>query len=778
MPTFTITDAMISGSSSDPQVVALDFTDVGRDVGISTNFATEDPGDVTFVGEAGLDNIDQMTITGIGDSGASDVDILRFDLSTFADSFSIAVSLGGDRAPSSDDFFVFEDADTITDNGSGNWTVTHSSGGTSYTLNVFAGDAQVVFGMDGVVDGEDTGEVMGDGYDDATGANDGGGDIIGSGDGDDNDSIRGNDGNDTIDAGSGNDSIDGGQGDDDIQGGTGDDLIFGDNSSQSIVITGDGELYLYDAASGDSTLLQNGLQQYGDITVGEDGTIYGVIFNAGAASDAGIYSIDPATGTETLVYDLPEGSGRYAGLGTDPSGNLYLIDYDTDDITRLAPDGSGGFTDDGTALASLPANTFDVTFIDDSTAWVTTSIGVYSYDVDGSGNFSNPTDLGQIDGSSTIYGLHMGDDGRVYAFEDDGSVFSTDPTSLPPVWDEEDDIADTSIWGSAPAPNSVQTDGDDSLEGEAGDDTLVGDAGDDTLDGGDGLDSMDGGTGDDVFFVDQGDTAIGGDGDDTFNLEDLDTTGTGNAAIDIVGGEGSETGGDTLVLTSDVSQSDITFTNTDDAAGGLSGTFTMPDGTVVTFSEIENIICFTHDTLILTEQGERPVQDLCRGDRVLTRDHGIQPVRWVGKRTVPGTGRFAPVRFAPNVLQSQSELIVSPQHRVLLKGHHAELLFGESEVLAAAKHLVNGKDVVQEEQVSVTYYHIMFDEHEVIYSNGAPTESLHAGDVGLGSIAEDSREELFALFPDLRHWSGGHGPSARTSLKRFEAELISERMLA
>ena len=297
----------------------------------------------------------------------------------------------------------------------------------------------------------------------------------------------------------------------------------------------------------------------------------------------------------------------------------------------------------------------------------------------------------------------------------------------------------------------------------------------DTIDGGEGSDLVFGGYGDDQITVDQGDTVSGGDGDDYFTLVDDDTTGTGNDSISITGGEGDETGGDTLQLTSDVSYDDITFTNTDDADGGLSGNFTLADGTYVEFSEIENIICFTPGAMILTQTGERPVETLRIGDMVVTRDNGVQPIRWIGRRTVHGKGRFAPVHVASSVLDgSRSGLLVSPQHRLLFTGYRAELLFGSSEVLVPAVHMVDGHDVTRQRMNQVTYIHLMFDHHEIIYADGIATESFHAGDVGISALCEATREELFAIFPELRDATQNHGSTARPCLKRYEARLLVE----
>ncbi|MBE0454482.1 MAG: Hint domain-containing protein [Roseovarius sp.] len=341
-----------------------------------------------------------------------------------------------------------------------------------------------------------------------------------------------------------------------------------------------------------------------------------------------------------------------------------------------------------------------------------------------------------------------------------------------------DDLIDTNYTGD---PDGDQIDGtdnvddnnNDSVQAGDGNDTLEGGEGHDWLEGGEGRDTLLGGAGDDTIIVSQGDLADGGKGDDTFFIADLGEADTGS--ITIIGGEGGERRGDTLVLTPDISRADITFTNTDDISGGLSGTFRLTNGTVVNFSEIENIICFTPGARILTARGERPIETLRPGDLVITRDHGPQPVRWIGRRVVPGTGAFAPVRIAPPMTtEGGGGLLVSPQHRLLFTGYQTELMFGESEILVAAKHLVNGQDVCLVPCATVTYIHIMFDRHEVIYAEGIATESFYASNTALAAVDNPAREELFAIFPELRSAPGRHRETARPCLKAREAALLHD----
>ncbi|WP_179380839.1 Hint domain-containing protein [Jannaschia marina] len=159
--------------------------------------------------------------------------------------------------------------------------------------------------------------------------------------------------------------------------------------------------------------------------------------------------------------------------------------------------------------------------------------------------------------------------------------------------------------------------------------------------------------------------------------------------------------------------------------------------------------CFAAGTLIRTMAGDVPVETLAAGDFVTTYDHGAQPLRWVGQTTVPATGRFAPVRFAAGALGTTRDLTVSPQHRILITGWRAELLFGGPEVLAPAVGLVNDTDIQRVSGGEVTYVHLMFDHHEIVYSNDIPTESFRPDSYSLGAVDTATREEIFALFPEL-----------------------------
>lgn len=117
-------------------------------------------------------------------------------------------------------------------------------------------------------------------------------------------------------------------------------------------------------------------------------------------------------------------------------------------------------------------------------------------------------------------------------------------------------------------------------------------------------------------------------------------------------------------------------------------------------------------------------------------------------------------------------MCVSQQHRLLIAGWRAELLTGQHEVLVPAVHLVDGNGVrLCRAEGPVTYLHLMFDRHEVITADGLLTESFYPGAQSVGVLDENTRDELFALFPELargQRWSG-----ARTGLRAWESAVLA-----
>ncbi|WP_083545576.1 Hint domain-containing protein [Sulfitobacter alexandrii] len=276
--------------------------------------------------------------------------------------------------------------------------------------------------------------------------------------------------------------------------------------------------------------------------------------------------------------------------------------------------------------------------------------------------------------------------------------------------------------------------------------------------------------------------------------DNVDLFPDGEREIDVLGNDINE-GGGTLTITHingvAVSAGDTitlptgqtvrlnangTFTVTGDGdVENFNFTYTIDNGTNtdVGFVNATGVPCFVAGTLIATPDGERPAETLQPGDLVLTKDDGPQPLRWRGTRTVAAQGDFAPIHIRANTFGQHRDLLVSPLHRILIRDNLAELLFGEAEVLVAARDLVNDRSVVRRTGKEVTYVHLLFDRHQVLFSEGLETESFLPGPQTRRSFEKDIVDEICAIFPEIDPETGaGYSPAARRTLKRFEADLL------
>ncbi|MEQ9692673.1 Hint domain-containing protein [Shimia sp. SDUM112013] len=227
----------------------------------------------------------------------------------------------------------------------------------------------------------------------------------------------------------------------------------------------------------------------------------------------------------------------------------------------------------------------------------------------------------------------------------------------------------------------------------------------------------------------------------------------------------------TVTLTSDADTEVANFTYTVENENGVSD---------VGFVTINAAPCFVAGTLIRTPMGDIPVEDLEIGDLVETYDDGAQPLRWIGHRTVPAEDKFAPIRIEAGTLGDHAALLVSPQHRVLIRDSLAELLFGETEVLVAAKDLVNDQSIKRQSGGTVQYFHMLFDRHQIVFSQGLETESFLPGPQITNIFEAETLNEITTIFPELNTLTGeGYSPAARKMLKGFEVDvLLSQKRVA
>lgn len=180
-----------------------------------------------------------------------------------------------------------------------------------------------------------------------------------------------------------------------------------------------------------------------------------------------------------------------------------------------------------------------------------------------------------------------------------------------------------------------------------------------------------------------------------------------------------------------------------------------------------SLICFTPGTRLRTPAGDAPVETLRRGDRVQTRDGGPQPVLWTGRRRIGGGLLYALPHLRPIRLRSDApDLLVSPQHRVLVSRPAVRALFGTSEVLVAADDLRDDRRITRDHLLSgVTYLHILLPAHHIVWANGWLTETFHPGLAGPGTL------DLVQADP-LPVDPATYGEAARRRLTRAEAAIL------
>jgi len=217
--------------------------------------------------------------------------------------------------------------------------------------------------------------------------------------------------------------------------------------------------------------------------------------------------------------------------------------------------------------------------------------------------------------------------------------------------------------------------------------------------------------------------------------------------------------------TGDSAWVDAPVTETEKDRAGLTraveATDVQTDGTRQCCAPNDAIICFSAGTGIQTPHGDRRIETLGVGDHVITRDNGSQAIRWIGRKTVRASGALAPIRFAKGTMGNYRDLLVSPQHRMLFRK-----TTGSKEILIPAKRFVDNFHVTTRFGGMVTYVHMLFDRHQVVYANGAPSESFYPSEGGLETLTEEALNDVFTLFPSLRSNLAGYGPPIRELASR------------
>ena len=194
------------------------------------------------------------------------------------------------------------------------------------------------------------------------------------------------------------------------------------------------------------------------------------------------------------------------------------------------------------------------------------------------------------------------------------------------------------------------------------------------------------------------------------------------------------------------------------------------------------VICFTPGTTILTENGPQLVETITEGTRLQTKDNGCEEVLWVGARRISGARLYAMPHLAPIRLREgaldrgvpDAGLLVSPDHRLILRGPRAQALFNTDEVLVSARDLINDTNIHVDRSVrEVVYIHLMLPQHQILIANGVESESFHPASAALSGIEEGQLSNMFSRLPELRSDPSAYGDYARRVLSKSEAAILN-----
>jgi Ca2+-binding RTX toxin-like protein len=715
----------------------INVTDSG-----SSNTITGNDGDNTITVTGGIDTVD-------GGAG-NDHLVVDYSLSAVAITVTAATVSGG--------------GDSVSYTGFENYTILTGSGIDTITMTV--GDNYI-----------DAGDV---------GAN---AITVGSG----NNTIISGSGIDTITVGDGDNNINVGAGADTISVGSGSNYIDAGDGANIITATaaGLGENIVISGDGADTITLGSGVSH---------------IFAGGGAniistSATGLGSNTVSTGDAADTIALGDGDNRICAGGganiiTAGSGNNHISAGDVADTITA----SGG---NNVIEAGLGANIITTTAGND----VVTTGNAADTVITGAGD-----DIITDTGGAGAVTAGAGHDRLVMDFSAQAPSLSNTLTGAGPTYGgvfggtTYSGIEEFHIIGGTGNDIFTTGDGADVLDGGAGADTLTaGDGSDviygtagDVIVGGEDADGLDF----DVLVLD-------GPGTVTFDLGSTEdgtvTLDSGGAAVDFTGiehiafspttlttPEDTPLVGDLGVTVASFEVGNISFTAGDTASrteGDLTinadGTYiftpapnyngpapvinyTDSDGvTTPLFIEITPVddvcvppICFVQGTLIETANGDIPIENLKVGDLVQTLDRGLQPLRWMGRRHLSARDlaeneneNMRPIRIRKDVINAGSgvgDLIVSPQHRILVASKVAQRMFDSVEVLIAAKQLlaIDGVNIANDFE-DVTYFHILFDQHEIVFANGVHSESLYLGQQALKCLSPEGREEIYTLFPEV-----------------------------
>lgn len=519
-------------------------------------------------------------------------------------------------------------------------------------------------------------------------------------------------GNDTLSSDNAADQIVGNQGDDSISGGGGNDTLYGDQ-----LLVSNGGL--------DSTQAANSWS-LGTVTGWTNSGSGGVIERWGN----GFFGLTTADGSPFIELDANSG-GAVDHIQTAmqlETGVQYTLTFSAADRPGSTTD-IFDVTHNGVVIATIsPASS--------------TSFTTYSVTVTG------------VAGTDTI-GF------REYSAQNNSTGILLDDVRI--------DLTQASV-------DAGTFSYDDVLDGGLGDDRIFGQEGDDTIIGGAGNDSLDGGIGNDIFRLADGsgsdviaDLTIGADKLDVTNLTDS----LGNP-VDF---------NDVVVTSDGQGGSILTFPN-----GETVQLKNIPPSSLDSQQELTDIgiPCFAAGTVIGTVAGDCRVEDLRAGTEVQVLQRGGAGLstskalrvfrRKITAERLRQDPKLRPVRICAGALGMGlpvKDLLVSRQHRMLVQSDFVSTRCNEPQLLVAAIKLVGIAGIFIDESIEeVEYFHVLLERHEVVFAEGAPTESLYLGPMALETIDPEALAEILLIFPELKRPGFVPAPARPFAAKGSDKKLV------
>lgn len=736
----------------------LDFSDLTT--GVTLTFSATEAGTATASGNTvAFSEIENFWLSDQADSVDGTASTGYMGIGAGAGNDTVFTGAGDDivlGGAGHDSIDAGSGADAV-DGGAGSDTIRGGTGDDDLSGGLGSDSLEGGDGNDTLAGGDDNDVLQGQAGNDTL-SGDNGADELSGGAGDD--SLSGGTGNDTLTGGLGHDTLQGGAGNDSLIGGDGNDAVYTGTGADTVE-TGSGSdtVYLDSSDGGGANVLTDSGPVAADVDVPDNDTI---ILGTGAGTYRLQGNFSGASGFEVI-----DGSGAIGDtLGTQDS----IATFDFTDVNLAGVDEISGTGNNDSIIGSAGDDFITGDAGNDS---LTGGAGADTLH----GEVGNDTLLGQA-GNDDLAG---------------GSGFDR----------LEGGDGNDRLQGES---------GNDTLYGDAGTDTLDGGTGDDHLFGGDGADLLQGGSGGDTLYGGQGgDSLRGGDGNDVLSGDDFtalggndtifgdtgDDTLNGNAGADLLtGGAGNDlflvseghdtvtdfnsgnTGalGDGNIFNNDylnladyydsldelrADQADdnvLNHSNTHDTEGravdysdnaqfGTSRSMTVQGASADSYTyDNTGIVCFTAGTRIQTPRGAVPVETLTPGDLVDTLDHGPQPLLWVGTRHVASrelvrNESLRPVLIRKGVLGNTRDLLVSRQHGVMVGADH----------LVRAVHLareMRGVRVANGKR-EVTYVHLFFARHQIVFAEGIASESFYPGPQAMKMLAPAARRAFLKHVPAL-----------------------------